>query len=84
MPRYWLTTHGRPHQPIPNDTFNVHIQDKYKDDLSDLRKGDKVLFYEFKSGPNIADAHGVVVARRQPGREDIVCEAEVATVIHRR
>ena len=84
MPRYWLTTHWPPHKPIPNDTFNVHIRDKYKDDLRDLQKGDKVLFYEFKSGPNMTDEHGVVIKRRQTGREGIVCEAEIATDVHPR
>ena len=79
MPRYWLTTHWPPHKPIPNDTFNIHIQDKFKDDLSDLRRGDKALFYEFKSGPNSTDAQGNIILRRQQGREGIVCEAELIT-----
>ena len=56
MPRYWLTTHWPPQKPVPNDTFHIHIQDKYKNDLSALRKGDKVVFYEFKTGPNATDS----------------------------
>ncbi len=84
MPRYWVTTHWPPHKPIPNDTFNIHIQDKFKKDLSELQKGDKVLFYEFKSGPNITDPAGEVIHRRQCGMEGIVCEAELKTDLHPR
>ena len=84
MPRYWLTTHWPPQNANPHDTFNIHIQDKFKDDLTELRKGDKVLFYEFKSGPNVTNERGEVIHRRQQGREGIVCEAELITDLHLR
>src|SRR4051794_1645554 len=84
MPRYWMTTHWPPQNPIAKDTFNIHIQDKFKKDLSDLRKGDKVLFYEFKSGPNLINERGEIIQGRQKGREGIVCEAELVTDLHPR
>jgi hypothetical protein len=84
MPRYWLTTHWPPQKPNPIDPFHIHIQDRFKKDLKDLQKGDKILFYEFKSGPNVVNDRGEILKRRERGREGVVCEADLATDIQPR
>lgn len=77
MAKYWITTHWPP-LPDGRDIMNVYIQDKHRDAVAGMAAGDRVLIYEFQSGPNLLKRDGTVV-RRNGGRAGIICEAEVAT-----
>jgi len=84
MPQYWLTTHWPPVRSSPqdNDRLNVHIQHKFKDYLSSMQPGDRVLFYETATGP--PKLINGKLEKRENGRKAIVCDARVATPLELR
>jgi hypothetical protein len=82
MPRYWFTTHWPPYDHDGPDILNIYIQEQYRHAVDGMGPGDKVFVYEFRSGPNVTNEEGEVIHRRLPGREAVVCEAEITTNLH--
>lgn len=78
MPNYWLTTQWPPLRTETDWPRGIYVQTRHRDVLHEVRKGDIVLFYEFKGGP--AERRNKKILRREQGRQRIVAMAKVASV----
>ena len=78
MPRYCLTVHWPALRSNPQDDSRLHvyIQHRFKDYVSTIEPGDRVLFYESGSGPpKLVNGKW---EKRRSGRQAVVCDARVA------
>jgi hypothetical protein len=77
MTRYWLTTHWPP-LPDGRDILNVYLQEHHRNAVAGMAPGDRLLIYEYLSGPDLLKPDGTIV-RRKAGRGGIICDARIST-----
>ena len=79
MTRYWLTTHWPELVVDPHEIRYVYIQDRFYNDVKTMNAGDRILVYEFESGPpeKMVENGKTVLRSRHKGRQAIVWDSRV-------
>lgn len=82
MPRYWFTTHW-PRFKGGRDTLHIYLREEHRDAAPGLAPGDRVLVYEFKSGPSLLLDGGTRI-HREVGKGGIICDARIVAPLQPR